>query len=54
MNFLSCTSSDDVTETEIKCGFDSENRQLYKGPRDGCYYKENGEKKYVNKDECNC
>ncbi|PTX58816.1 hypothetical protein C8N46_112124 [Kordia periserrulae] len=55
MNFTACTNSDDSVEADVKCGFDAENRQLYKGPQDGCYYiNNNGNKTYVDRDECNC
>lgn len=53
MNFLSCTTSDDSIDA-VECGFHNGN-QLFKGPRGGCYYyNSNGNKTYVERNECNC
>lgn len=49
--FTFCESN---LDEEILCGtYNGE--QLYKGPRDGCYYKNsNGNKTYVDRSECDC
>lgn len=42
------------TRTEWKCGFHN-GKQLWTGPKGGCYYKNsNGNKTYVDRSECNC
>jgi len=62
ISLSACTSTDDTTEVEIqtttevdiKCGFHNGN-QLWKGPEGGCYYiNSNGNKTYVDRDECDC
>ena len=41
-------------ETTSDCG-KHKGKQLYKGPRGGCYYiNSKGNKTYVDKSECNC
>lgn len=55
-SILSCTSEDDLdkTKTEWKCGF-HKGKQLWTGPKGGCYYKNNnGNKTYVDRVNCNC
>lgn len=54
---LACATALYAGEKDQKCG-KSENRQLYKGEKGGCFYKirKNGklEKVYVDKSKCNC
>lgn len=58
---LSCSKSSDTTvdntETPANsspCGTHN-GKQLYKGSRGGCYYiNSNGNKTYVDRNECNC
>jgi len=59
LNFASCDSendnlSDSEQLDEWKCGFHN-GKQLWTGPRGGCYYKNsNGNITYVDRSECNC
>ncbi len=43
-----------ITSGDQKCGF-YKGRQLYRGPQGGCYYiNSNGNKTYVDRDNCSC
>lgn len=47
---LGCSTNDD----DIPCGFHN-GKQLYLGPKGGCYYiNTNNNKEYVDRSECNC
>lgn len=50
-----CTKDDDsVSGSDYPCGFHN-GKQLYTGPKGGCYYfNSNGNKTYVDRSECNC
>lgn len=56
-----CSSSDDnysfnysPSKSEEPCGKHN-GKQLYTGPRGGCFYiNGNGKKTYVDRSECNC
>lgn len=56
-SFNSCGSGieDNLeTRTEWRCGTHN-GKELWTGPRGGCYYKNsNGNKTYVDRSECNC
>lgn len=50
--FSGCETGSEAED--IPCGTHNGN-QLYKGPRDGCYYlNSNSNKTYVDRSECNC
>ncbi|WP_028890436.1 hypothetical protein [Tenacibaculum ovolyticum] len=52
LSILSCSTSDD--DLEKRCGTHN-GKELWTGPKDGCYYKNsNGNKTYVDRSECNC
>ncbi len=57
--FASCEKSEDSDSNSnsvelILCGKHNGN-QLFKGPRDGCYYNNsNDNKTYVDRSECTC
>lgn len=55
--FSSCDSENQNSfqeSEEWRCGFHN-GKQLWTGPRGGCYYKNsNGNKTYVDRSECNC
>lgn len=47
-------SKDGNTASELRCGTHN-GKQLWIGPKGGCYYKNsNGNKTYVERAECNC
>lgn len=50
-----CTEeSDENGSSDYPCGFHN-GKQLYTGPKGGCYYfNSNGNKTYVDRSECNC
>lgn len=56
-SFTSCESENEdnlETRTEWRCGTHN-GKELWTGPRGGCYYKNsNGNKTYVDRSECNC
>lgn len=55
ISLSTCTNDEDEISTDQKCGFYTNGEQLYKGPEGGCYYiNSNGNKTYVERDECNC
>lgn len=54
-SLASCSANDSKeSEGERPCGFHN-GKQLYTGPKGGCYYyNENSNKTYVDRKECNC
>lgn len=51
---MSCEKDEEDTRTEWECGTHNGNT-LFTGPRDGCYYyNSNGNKTYVDREECRC
>ncbi len=47
-------NNEKIYVTEWSCGKHN-GKQLYTGPRGGCYYyNSNGNKTYVDRSECNC
>ena len=54
---VSCYTSDDNYSSlgrDVPCGYHN-GKQLYKGPKGGCYYiNSNGNKSYVDRSKCNC
>lgn len=57
LNFYSCSTEVENNEEELsewKCGTHN-GKQLWTGPRGGCYYyNSNGNKTYVERSECDC
>jgi hypothetical protein len=55
--FIACSKSGDDSSgspDSTPCGTHN-GKQLYKGPQGGCYYiNSNGNKTYVEANECNC
>ncbi|WP_431165179.1 hypothetical protein [Tenacibaculum halocynthiae] len=51
---LSCSTDNTEELTEWRCGTHN-GKELWTGPKGGCYYKNsNGNKTYVDRSECDC
>jgi colicin import membrane protein len=48
-------NSGTVDKDDTPCGKDDKGRQLYRGPKGGCFYiNSNGNKTYVEREDCRC